>query len=255
MKLHKNLMYVLIALLAVSQSACLKTRSQIKGQGAEADQSDDSDSGGKPVGRGSRAELEEIKNEVTRISGKVEELDHNQRGQNFAQTATELKDYTTRLDARVGELEKNQLLVLAELKAIKDKHAAAETSAREAAVPAGDAITQGLQLVAEKKCDEAEEKFRSLGKRSLKGKDAAEVHYGMGEALYCKKDYKNAILEYSEVQKSSSKSARIPASLYRIGLAFAHLNMNKEARGFFSELVERYPKTPEAKKARARVKE
>ena len=66
-------------------------------------------------------------------------------------------------------------------------------------------------------------------------------------ALFGKKSYKKAIVEYSKVQETYAKSVRIPAALYRIGTSFLKINMPKDAKSFFNLLLERYPKSPEAK--------
>lgn len=247
---------VLVALLlalALGQAACLKTRSQIKSDQDQA--TDDTSNGGDAKNaapaRAGNYELEEMKNEITRVSGKLDEIDHNQKTQNV----TELKDYLARLDARVADLEKNQVLVMDEVKALKDQAASNAQVAKAAATPASDLMSQANQLLSEKKCDEAADKYREVLGKAPKGKDAAEAHFGAGEALYCAKDYKKAIVQYSKVQESFAKSARIPQSLYKIALSFQHLNMAKESKGFFNELIERYPKSNEAKKARAKVQE
>lgn len=238
--------FLLVASLIFSQTACLKTRAQIKGE-KEPDQAEEQSGDDAKSTKGHYA-LEEMKNELTRISGKVEELDHTQR----TQSLPEFKETLTRLDTRVAELEKNQVLIMSELKELKDQK---EAQAKEAASKPADLMSEANQLLANRKCDEAAEKYRLVLNKSPSGKDAAEVHFGMGEALYCSKDYKKAIVQFSKVQESFAKSARIPQALYKIGLAFQHLNMPKESKGFFSELIERFPKSAEAKKARAKVKE
>lgn len=248
--------YILTLALSVSQTACLKTRAQLKSeQGQSHEQPGGNDTGAAdksgPAKPSLSEELEMLKNEVTRVSGKIDELEHQSHQQNYA----ELKEFLARVDSRVADLEKNQILVMSELKALKDKEAEKEASVREAARPAGDLLSEANKLLGEKKCDEAADKFRTLLSKGIKGKEAAEAHYGLGESNFCQKDYKKAIVQYSKVQEAFMKSPRVPASLYRIGLAFQHLNMTKESKGFFSELVERYPNSPEAKKARAKVKE
>ncbi len=77
----------------------------------------------------------------------------------------------------------------------------------------------------------------------------------MGEVEYAQKSYKKAIVEFSKVQELNPKSARVPATLYKIGLCFQRLNMPKESKDFFAELQERYPNSSEAKKARAKTSE
>ena len=252
MKIIQTSVYVLLVCFAISQTACLKTRAQLKGerdQNQGQDQGDaNEDTKAAPGAKAGHYDMEEVKNEITRLSGKVEEIDHGQRTANFG----ELKEYTTRLDGRVAELEKNQILMLGEIKALKDEKTAA---VKEAATAPADLMTQANQLLSEKRCDEAAEKFRTLLNKGAKGKDGAEVHFGLGEAEYCSKDYVKAIVQYSKVEEAFAKSPRVPASLYRIALAFQHLNKVKESKGFFNEVIDRYPKSPEAKKARAKVKE
>lgn len=249
MKLRRLSAYAIVLMLALSQTACLKTRAQIKGQGnGDSEEETAEDSRSASPARSSRYEIEEMKNEVTRLNGKVETLEHEMS----QQKTNELKEYLTRIDSRVADLEKNQILVLSELKALKDEKAAA---VKEASTSSSDIFAEANQLLSERKCDEAVEKFRTLVNRGLKGKEAGEAHFGYGEAEYCEKNYKKAIVQYSKVQEVHPKSSRIPQSLYKIGLAFQHLNMLKESKGFFNELIERYPKSPEAKKARSKVKE
>lgn len=238
--------YALMLIVALSQTACMKTRSQIKSQGAGAEAGEDPAAA--PV---RHHEMEEIKAELTRLSGKQEEIEHTQRTNNVG----ELKEYMARLDGRIAELEKNQILIMTELKDLKDKKAAEQAAAREAAVPTKDLLSQAHKLLAERKYEEASEKFKTVLSKNPKPKDAADAHFGLGEAEYGQKNYKKAIVQYSKVQEVNAKSFRIPASLYKIGLAFQHLNMSKESKGFFAELIERYPKSPEAKRARAKVKE
>lgn len=240
---------VLITMISATQSGCMKTRSQIKNSDSQ-DQSEGGASNEEKAAtnqRVSRNEIEEIKNELTRISGKVEELDHTQQ----TNKPQELKEYMTKLDERIADLEKNQLLVMNELKAIKDKETAA---AKEAATPVSELFKSANFLLREKKYEEAAEKFRSILNKNVKGKEAAEAHFGLGESEYGLKNYKKAIVQYSKVQEVLPKSTHAPTCLYKIGLAFSRLNMNKEAKGFFNELLERYPKSVEAKKIRARSK-
>jgi len=240
--------------LILSQTACMRTRSQIRTTGeAQSESTSDepryvSSAQAKTNAPAQRYDIEEIKNELTRLTGRVEELDHSQRNQNTG----ELKEYITRIDGRVAEVEKNQVLILSELKALKDKEV---QSAKEAAANPDDLLADANKMLASDRFSEAADKFQQAISKGLKGKEAAEAHFGAAEAEYGQKNYKKAIVHYSKIQEVYPKSARIPASLYRMGLAFQHLNMKKEARGFFAELVERYPRTSEAKRARAKIKE
>lgn len=242
MTARTSLFIVLSLLIAFSQTACLKTRAQIKGD----DPGDEMASDEAKPKTGVSYQIEELRNEMTRLNGRLEEIDHTQRGQNVG----DLRETMTKLDGRVAELEKNQVLVMTEIKALKDKSEAQEAAAREAAVPVSKVLAEAYQLLNQKKFEDAAEKFGGAIRRNAKGKDAADAYFGLGEAEFGLKHYKKAIVNYSKVQESSAKSGHIPASLYKMGLSFQQLNMNKEAKGFFAELADKYPKSPEAKKAR-----
>ncbi|MEW6055400.1 MAG: tetratricopeptide repeat protein [Bdellovibrionota bacterium] len=245
--MNKNRIFTsfFIVAFALAMNGCLKTRSQIRGNDqAEGQAAED----GSTPGGGSRYEFEEVKNELTRISGKVENLEHAQRQQN----AGELKEYVTRIDERVSQLESNQVLIMTELKALKEKETAAQATSSHSV---SDLLAEGHRLLAQRDFEGANEKFQAAINKGAKGKDLAEAQFGLGEVEYGQKQYKRAIVNYSKVQETSSKSPRVPASLYKMGMSFHHLEMAKEAKGFFKELIERFPRSAEAKKAKARVKE
>jgi tol-pal system protein YbgF len=244
----KRLMFIFALCFIFSQTACMQTRSQIKNGEAKAEERDDNEGENHPQTQHHSYENEEIKSELTRLRGKVEEVDLATKQVN----TSELKENVSRLENRVGEIEKNQLLILSEIKALKDEK---ETQTRTAAMSSGDLFKAGKDLMKQGKFAEAFEKFQGVVNKSPKGKEAADAYFAMGETQYAQKDYKKAIVQYSKVQEAYSKSARVPTSLYKIGMAFQHLNMHKEASGFFSELIERFPKSVEAKKARSKVKE
>lgn len=241
MKCTKNISATLLIVCIIGLTGCFKTRGQIKND-RSAEENEDA---GQPSTPSSKYEIEELKNEMTRLTGKVEELEHQQRN---GQQATESSAAVSKLESRVAELEKNQLLIMTELKALKDKPEASHASNDQ------DLFAEANRLYKERKYEDAAEKFRQVLNRGVKGNDAAEANYGLGECEFALKNFKKAIVAYSKVQEVSSKSARIPASLYKIALSFQSLNMAKEARGFFHELIERYPRSPEAKKAKARLK-
>jgi TolA-binding protein len=243
----RPLLVIAALLMVFSQTACMKTRSQIKGDPSE---SAEATVNPRP-GSTAAYEMEEVKSELTRISGKLEEVEHAQQLQN----TSEVKEYASRLDARIAELEKNQMLLLSEVKALKDKEAQVVAREKEAAVPASDLLSEASSLLAQKHYEEATEKYKAVLNKGAKGKDGAEALFGLGECEFGQKNFKKAIVHYSKVQEVFAKSPRVPASLYKIGLSFERLNMPKEAKGFFNELNERFPKSAEAKRARSKVKE
>ncbi len=247
----KILNFTLIICLTFLLSSCLKTRTGVKPASEESSEEGPKPAtGGKPSGKVGRYEIEEMKNEITRLSGKLEEIEHNQQTNAPADT----REKMLALENRLGELEKNQIMILSEIKDIKDHGTGSVKAAPAPAANAKSLIEAGFAALNEKDFETATEKFEAAAGRGVKGKDAAEVHFGMGEAKMGTRDFKAAIVQYSKVQEAFAKSPRVPESLYKIGLCFEKLNMKKEARDFFSELIERFPKATEAKKARAKLK-
>lgn len=255
--MNRNQIFLFMLISSIVFTGCLKTRTMVRDDGDSEDTSTASGTAKSTNSKPSHYELEELKTEITRLSGRIEELEHNQKGMNTSET----NQNVAKLDMRVNDLEKNQVLIMTEVKELKDRTnaeaAAAIASAKSApknAKAAKSLLQDGFTLLMSKNYDEAAEKFKAFGEQNPKGKDAAEMHFGLGEASYGQKAWKKAIVEYSKVQESFDKSPRIPASLLKIGLSFEQLGMAKEAKNFFSELVERYPKSAEAKKAQSKLK-
>jgi tol-pal system protein YbgF len=241
-------------LVAFAATGCLKTRSQIRGNDAPEDNGGivDARTSSATAKPANRYELEEIRAELTRLNGRLEEVDHTVRANS---AGGDPREAMGKLEVRVAELEKNQLLVMSEVKSLKEKGAEVEKEAKESATPAPNLIKEGHTLLDQKKYDEASEKFKAVLSKGKQGKESAEAYYGLGEVEYAKKNYNKAILQYSKVQDASAQSTRIPSALLKIALSFQHMNRSKEAKGFFDELLDRFPKSKEAKKARAKMKE
>lgn len=85
---------------------------------------------------------------------------------------------------------------------------------------------------------------------SVAKKDTFEI----AEELFDKKDWRKAILNYQKFRDANPKNKRFPEATYKIGVSFQELGMKDEARTFFEEVIARHPNSPEAKKARIRVK-
>ncbi|MGE4231883.1 MAG: tetratricopeptide repeat protein [Bacteriovoracia bacterium] len=227
-------LFLLASILALIPG-CLKTRSQVKG--AE-EQAEEQPADNLPK-QNTRYEIEELKNEVVRLNGKVEELEHNYKN----------SDGDSDVNQRLQEIEKNQMLILADVKKLKDQQEEIE----QKSFNPKQTLRAGQKLLKQKKYEDALEQFRQVNSKNSRGHDLAEAYFGIGEAEYGLKNYKKAILAYSKVQEIAPKSNLAPTSVYKIGWCFKNLNMNKEAKSFFSEVVEKYPKSPEAKKAKSKL--
>jgi tol-pal system protein YbgF len=82
----------------------------------------------------------------------------------------------------------------------------------------------------------------------------ANAHFWIGETYYNDKNMEQAILEYQEVIKKFPDNGKAPAALLKQGMAFQDLGDNKSARFIFKKLVDNYPKSEEAGKAKKLLK-
>lgn len=245
-------MSVSILILAViSLTGCMKTRSQLRQEGSAPESSVSSDEQTSAPGKPSGYQMEEIRTELTRISGKTEELEHKLQGHNI----TAIQEAVSRLKVQMDDIEKNQVLVMSELKDLKDLQsakAAEEDEKVNIKSKPKDTLARAFQLLEDEKAEEAYSLFHKASEAGLAKKEKSEAYFGMGSALFKQKEYRKAIVDLSKVQEINSKSARIPAALLLIGKSFDKLNMKKEAAGFYQELSEKYPTSPEAKKIKSK---
>ena len=78
-----------------------------------------------------------------------------------------------------------------------------------------------------------------------------EAHYWIGESLFVREEYNQAILMYGEVIKKYKKNKKAPDSLLKVGIAFANLDKKKEACDALKQINKNYPKSDQAVLKRA----
>lgn len=239
-------MSLAIALTATSLTGCLKTRAQLK------DDPDDREVASKPVPaqvqdvqpKGEYV-IDEIKSEITRLTGRVEDLERTAHQQQKAANDPKEKEEVQQLHRRIEELERAQAEMLEALKKL-------QTSA-PAAAENTDAFEKGKASLKAGNLEAAVESFTSYLKYP-KAKNAEEATFLRGEAYFGLKQHKKAIIDFSKFPEKFTKSKRLPAALLKIGQSFEALGMKEDAKGFYQELVDKFPKAPEAKKAKAKLK-
>jgi TolA-binding protein len=78
--------------------------------------------------------------------------------------------------------------------------------------------------------------------------------YEEGEELFNNRKWKEAIVSYQKYRDKNPKGKTYADATYKIGVCFQELGMKDEAKAFFDEVSEKYPKSKEAKKASFRMK-
>jgi tol-pal system protein YbgF len=84
---------------------------------------------------------------------------------------------------------------------------------------------------------------------------AAHARYWIGESYYNKKEYRSAIDNYEGLIANHPKSDKVPAALLKEGLAYAEQGDVAKARSFFKRVLEEFPQTDEAGRAKQRLAE
>jgi len=69
-----------------------------------------------------------------------------------------------------------------------------------------------------------------------------------------KKHWKEAIVAYEKYRSTNPTGKRYAEATYKIGASFHELGMKSEAKAFYAEVVEKFPKGEWAKKSNGRLK-
>ena len=80
------------------------------------------------------------------------------------------------------------------------------------------------------------------------------AQYWIGESHYALQEFDEAILEFDVVRKKYPDGDKAPAAWLKIGYAFAELGNGVDARLILREVMNRYPGSEEAEKAKEKLK-
>lgn len=75
-----------------------------------------------------------------------------------------------------------------------------------------------------------------------------------GDKAFDKKEWEDAILAYEDYRKKNPKGGEYAHATFRIGLSFQSMGLKDDARAFFKEVVDKFPKSKEAALAKGKLK-
>lgn len=251
----------LMSILALTQIACLRTRMKIRDgeiyDSTPASASAPSSGDVAAAAASSSYVIDEMKAEIARLTGRIEDLER-QKNSSTAAPAQEVQSGAIKaLEERVIELEKTQLEILERMRGSNGKSFSSRNgsdSSDSRSTDSGDAFEKGRAAHAAGKFEEAIAALESYLSQNPKGKNVEEALFLKGESEFLTKQYKAAIVDFSKISDKFPRSKRIPLALLKIAQSFEALGMADDAKGFYQEIVERFPKSSEAKKAKARLK-
>jgi len=85
-------------------------------------------------------------------------------------------------------------------------------------------------------------------------KSSGKGSFEAGDGDFEKKHWKEAITSFDTYRSKYPTGKRYAEATYKIGVSFGELGMKSEAKTFFSEVVDKFPKSEWAKKAKLRLK-
>ena len=250
-----------LALLILS-TACIKTADQVNRERRfEAMSENMKDSQGllaDVVGQ-----MKDMQSQLDRMNGKIEELEHRQKGidpaalqkmnenvtllQTQQQSDSEaLQKIQAELKEQRGFLEK----VTASLSAMGSEKPKASAKKKSAKAELSDA----LELVKNGKYKEAKSGLESLiDAEGLTPGDNNKILHGLGRVEYNTKNYEQGLVYFSKIYTKYPKSSLAPSSLLFIAKSLKKMGKKDEAKEAFTRVAEDYPGSSEAQEAKKEI--
>ena len=111
-----------------------------------------------------------------------------------------------------------------------------------------------LALYRDEKYEEAIAGFKNFLKKFPKSELADNAQYWVGESYMALKQYEQAILAFQSVIKKYPKGNKVPNAILRQALAFYEIKDKTSSRLLLKKLIKKFPKSSEAKIARGKLK-
>jgi tol-pal system protein YbgF len=167
----------------------------------------------------------------------------------------DLARYREDADKRIIALEERILKQQALLDSLSKKMTEAALAKKDDAIPAPDSLyLKGLDSLKAGDITAAREQFIKFLEQNPKHELAANAHYWIGETHYSEKNFESAILSYQDVIKNYPGKEKVVAAMLKQAMSFNAIKDSKSAKFVLKKLVEGFPKSEEAKKAKEMLK-
>lgn len=199
-----------------------------------------------------QATIDSTKSDMQALSGKLDDTTLLVK-----KPAEDLARYREDADKRIIALEERILKQQTVLDSLTKKMTElSKAKKEEVAVSAPDALyLKGLESLKTGDVVTARDQFTKFLEQNSKHELAANANYWIGETYYSEKNYESAILSYQEVIKNYPGKDKVVAAMLKQAMAFNAIKDTKSARFVLKKLIEGFPKSEEAKKAKEMLKE
>jgi tol-pal system protein YbgF len=223
-----------------------------------------------------RANMQQIQRDVSAIKERIDET-RVQVGRQIGQTSKEGDQRVKNLETRLAKLEEDSKAQAALLQSredeLKQMRDAAEQAAQTAQAAQQRAVTSdGTADISLAESDVLRKefeaawrsferkdyrvaitRFKDFVKKHPKSRAAPAAQYWVGEAYFSLREFEKAIVEFDEVRRYPQND-KTAVALLRQSFAFTELGEKLNAKLVLQELVEKYPQSAEAPKAKQRLK-
>lgn len=198
-----------------------------------------------------QATIDSTKSEMQALSGKVDDS-----AIAVKKPADDLARYREDADKRIIALEDRILKQQVLIDTLSKKMVEMAKAKKDEAISTPDALyLKGLDSLKAGDVATAREQFTKFLEQNPKHELAANAHYWIGETYYSEKNYESAILSYQEVIKNYPGKEKVVASMLKQAMAFHEIKDSKSAKFVLKKLIEGFPKSEEAKRAKVMLKE
>ena len=198
-----------------------------------------------------QATIDSTKSEMQALTGKFDDTNSAVK-----KPAEDLARYREDADKRIIALEERILKQQVILDSLSKKMADLAKAKKEETASSPDSLyLKGLDSLKAGDVVTARDQFTKFLDQNPKHDLAANAHYWIGETYYSEKNFESAILSYQEVIKSYPGKDKVVAAMLKQAMAFDAIKDSKSAKYVLKKLVEGFPKSEEAKKAKVLLKE
>lgn len=89
---------------------------------------------------------------------------------------------------------------------------------------------------------------------SERAKQAKRSPYDVAQEHFDNKEWKQSILNFQKYRDENPKGSKFADATYKIGVSFQELGMKDEAKTFYDEVINKFSKSDEARRAKIRLK-
>ena len=174
----------------------------------------------------------------------------------LGQQVQALQERVQRLEGQVAEMEARKGYPPPSREAVAPARAQEKAAPQVAkASPAMDkTYEEGLRLYKSKKYGAAREKFNQYLKAQPQGPRAGDARFYLADSFYLEGHYKDAAAEFQKVVAQHPQSVLAPAALLRQAYSYQKMRQTQNYQNALKQLVQNYPKSPEAKAAKEQLK-